>query len=144
MADVAKADPGARRRAICIIIVVALIGAVLIEGLERYLPQVGEWARADPSGARSRFLFSSFAFLSAAPCVAFAVYLWFLGARIIRARQFPPPGLRVLRDTAILTGEAALFRGRLLRAFAVGFVIAAVLLALMLLRLASTITGQAG
>ena len=55
-------------------------------------------------------------FLSAvvlsAPLVAFAVYLWSLGAKVLRARQFPPPGYRVIRDTPVIGGQAAVLRGR--------------------------------
>lgn len=39
------------------------------------------------------------------------IYLSLLAVRIIRSRQFPPPGTRVLRDTPIVRGKKALIRG---------------------------------
>jgi hypothetical protein len=48
-------------------------------------------------------------------------------------------GLRVLRDTAVITGEKAFARGRLLQVFAVICAIASVLMNLLLWRLASLI-----
>ena len=32
-----------------------------------------------------------------------AAYLWSLGAKVLRAREFPPPGHRVIRDTPVIT-----------------------------------------
>jgi hypothetical protein len=43
-----------------------------------------------------------------------AVYLIRTGRKIIRSEQFPFPGMKVIRDTEIITGSRALFRGRLL------------------------------
>jgi len=75
------------------------------------------------------------------PLIALAVYVWTLAKKIIRAREFPPPGLRVLWDTPVITGEKAFARGRLLQVFAVICAIASVLLNLLLWRLASLMTG---
>jgi len=71
-----------------------------------------------------------------APLVAFAAHLWRLGARVRRAREFPPPGYRVVRDTAVVSGQAAMSRGRALGALALGLGAASVLVWLLLWRLA--------
>lgn len=71
-----------------------------------------------------------------APLVALAVYLWSLGARVLRAGQFPPPGYRVIRDTPVVGGQAAVLRGRAFRALALCLGGGAVLLWLFLWRLA--------
>jgi hypothetical protein len=57
--------------------------------------------------------------------VAFAVYTWRLGAQTISAREFPPPGRAVIRDTPVRTGDAALAHGRGLQALAVLLAVAA-------------------
>ena len=75
--------------------------------------------------------FLSAAVLSA-PLVAFAVYLWSLGAKVLRVRQFPPPGYRVIRDTPVISGQAAELRGRALKVLAVRLGVASVLLWLLL------------
>jgi len=69
-----------------------------------------------------------------APLLALAVYLWALGGRVVRAREFPPPGLRVIRDTPIVTGERAVSRGRLFKVLALGCGIASAVLAVLLWR----------
>src|SRR5688572_19353929 len=76
---------------------------------------------ADPGAStkRARVAFLALAALLLAPLLAFAVYLWSLGGRVLRAQEFPPPGLRVIRDTAVLTGARAVSRGRLLKVLAV-------------------------
>lgn len=44
--------------------------------------------------------------------------LWLTGREAMRERHFPPPSSRVVRDTRVFRGEAAVLRGRLLQAFA--------------------------
>lgn len=41
----------------------------------------------------------------------FAAYLALLAWRIVKSRQFPPPGTQVLRDTPIVRGRKVLIRG---------------------------------
>jgi hypothetical protein len=38
---------------------------------------------------------------------------------VLRARQFPPPEYRVIRDTPVIGGQAAVLRGRGLKVLAV-------------------------
>lgn len=54
-----------------------------------------------------------------APLYVFAGYLFLTGHRVIDARRYPPPGQRVIRDTKIMEGHAAVTRGRLLQALSV-------------------------
>jgi hypothetical protein len=90
---------------------------------------------------RLQFLFLLLSVVLTFPLIAFAIYVWTLAKKIIRAREFPPPGLRVLRDTPIITGEKAFARGRLLQVFAVICAITSVLLNFLFWRLASLMTG---
>ena len=53
-----------------------------------------------------------------------------------RARQSPPPEFRVIRDTPVIAGEAALARGRGFKVLALCLVMASALLWLLLWRLA--------
>src|SRR5215813_7076151 len=114
----------------------ACAGALLIFAFEHYRAPLGEWVLADP-GPRVRLVFLLMALLVLAPLIALAAWLWSLGGKVVRAREYPPPGLRVTRDTVVLTGEKAVFRGDLLRALALGCGAASALLGLLLFRLAS-------
>ena len=144
MTDVRRADPGARRQVILYLVVAAVIGVLVILVLERYRIPLRDWALADPvrSTERVGWIILFFAALLLVPLLGFAAYLWSLGGRVVRAREFPPPGLRVIRDTRVITGKAAITRGRQLRLLAVGCVAASVALGVLLWRLASSFTDK--
>ncbi|OHB64968.1 MAG: hypothetical protein A2Y77_09345 [Planctomycetes bacterium RBG_13_62_9] len=50
--------------------------------------------------------------------VPFSAYLYRYGRRAVRSRRMPPPGTRVVRDTRVFEGDAAVARGRLAMAMA--------------------------
>jgi hypothetical protein len=95
---------------------------LLIAGFEWYRPALSAWVAADPASMqqRARLILALLGVLAAAPLVAFAIYLWSFGAKIIRAQEFPPPGLRVVRDTPVVAGARAVLRGKILKAVAIG------------------------
>ena len=138
MNDIQKADPAARRQAVWLLIASTLLGVLLILGFERYRTALREWIGSDPGDAAHRMTLTLvvLAILLSAPAVAFAVYLWALGARVLRAQQFPPPGYRAIRDTRIVTGRAAAMRGQAFRILALCLGAASLLFWLMVWRLA--------
>ncbi|MDH3378118.1 MAG: hypothetical protein OEQ39_14320 [Gammaproteobacteria bacterium] len=103
-----------------------------------------DWVLAEPekSAERGILIILLVTVPLLAPLLGFAAYLWSLGRRTLRAREFPPPGLRVIRDTRVITGEAAGSRGRQLKLLALGCGIACIALALLLWRLASLFSGH--
>lgn len=126
----------ARRAAALVLAVGTCVGALLIAAFTRYRVPLGDWVLADRA-QRVELIFVILIALVSVPLVGFAVYLWSLGGRVVRAREFPPPGLRVIRDTSIVTGERAVFRGRLLKLLAIGCGTASIVLAGLLWRLSS-------
>jgi hypothetical protein len=138
MTEVRRADPAARRLTVLLVIVGVLVATLLIVGFERYRTLLRDWLLSEPGelGYRVRLVFFLSAAVLSAPLVAFAVYLWSLGAKVLRARQFPPPGYRVIRDTPVIGGQAAVLRGRDLKVLAACLGVASVLLWLLLGRLA--------
>ena len=50
-------------------------------------------------------------FLSIIPI---ALYIWGFGRKVIRLERFPPPGVKVIRDTKLILGPKARARGRML------------------------------
>ena len=118
MTEVRRADRAARRLAVVLVIVGVLAATLLIVGFERYGTPLRDWLLSGPGELGYRVRLLSAAVLSA-PLVAFAVYLWSLGAKVLRARQFPPPGYRVIRETPVIGGQAAVLRGRGLKVLAV-------------------------
>jgi hypothetical protein len=138
MTEIRKADPGARRQAWLLVTLGTLAGALLIVGWERYRLPFRDWLTSEPgkSAQRVKLVFLLIATALSAPLAAFAAQLWRLGARILRLRQFPPPGYRVIRDTPVISGPAAIARGRAFKALALCLGVAAVLIWLLLWRLA--------
>lgn len=141
MSEIRKADPVARRRAILVVIFGTAVGALLIAGFEELREPFHDWLRSDPAETprRARLAIGLSAVLLAAPLIAFAVYLWLLGAKVLRAQQFPPPGFRVIRDTPVIDGHGAVTRGHAIQVFAVCLGLGAVVLCLFFWWLVGTL-----
>jgi hypothetical protein len=146
MTEVQKADPAARRHAVLLIVVSTLLGAALIVGFERYRTPLRDWFLSKPEklALRLRLLFLLCAAFVSVPLFGIAVYLWSFGGKVVRARRFPPPGHRVIRDTPILKRQAALSRGRSLKVLAGCIAVAGALLWFLLWPLASVLGASAG
>ena len=144
MTEVRKADPAARRQALVLVVFGAAVGAVLILAFERSRTPLREWLLSEPGdlGRRVRLALLLAAALLAAPLAAFAVYFWSLGTSVVQAKEFPPPGYRVVRDTRVVAGPAAVLRGRGLKALALGLVATSALLWLLLWRLAEALPSR--
>ncbi len=94
--------------------VLLLGGAVLSIQFESWLTEV----RRMPDEAARKFLSTIFSWSVGIGTVAIALagcHVWWWGRRVRRAQRFPPPGATVLRDTIILSGQAAASRGMLLQ-----------------------------
>lgn len=130
MNEIQKADPTARRQAVLAVIFGAAVGGLLIAGFDHFHGPFREWLLSDPAetARRARLAMYLAAFVLSAPLIAFAVYLWLLGARVMRAQQFPPPGVRVIRDTPVIGGPAAVTRGQVIQVLALCLGVGAALL----------------
>ena len=139
--DLQPADPRAQRRALILLIAGLVVGVLLIWGLERYTPALRRWITEDPAAApaRLRTAIAIFALVVVVPPIAFGGYFWWIGVRIRRSGRYPPPGLAMIADTGVLTGDAAIRRAAILQAF--GAIIAAVALgaAVVLWRMAALV-----
>lgn len=141
MTEIRRADPAARRQVLLLLAVTAAAGVVLYVGAERYAPAIRDWTLADPSAAagRVRLVFLLFGGILVAPLLAFAAYLWRLGARGMQAAEFPPPGYRVVSDTLVLRGADAVARGRGARLVALVVASAGVALLILCWRLGAAL-----
>jgi uncharacterized membrane protein YqjE len=136
-----RADPTARRQALWILAIGVMIGALLIVNRVVLI----EWLASDHREfpRRLTLVLAGVAVLYVVPLVACAIYIWTLGTRAVRTREFPPKRMRVLRDTRVVVGRAAIARGRVAQALALALAGAALVLALSLWRLASVFAGRA-
>jgi ABC-type dipeptide/oligopeptide/nickel transport system permease subunit len=119
MPDIQKADPVARHRALLIMSVAALIGVAVVLLLEHYRPKLEQLLEdnAEVLLARPEIIAAAFLALMLPMYVA-AIHLWRHGTVIVASQRFPPPGQPVVRDTAILAGRMAVYRGRIIQALA--------------------------
>ena len=137
MVEIRRADPAARRHTVLFVVLGALAGTLLLFGFEHYRIPLRDWVLSEPEklAHRLKLVFLVSVAVLSAPLVAFAVYLWSLGAKVLRVEQFPPPGYRVIRDTPVIGGQAAMSRGRGLQMLALCLGAASALLCLLLWRL---------
>ncbi|MGH8251106.1 MAG: hypothetical protein ACREVI_10505 [Steroidobacteraceae bacterium] len=128
MPEIQRADPVLRRRALIAAVAIAAVGWAAFFVLQAWLVDIRD---ADLADAREKLeqglVWGSWAV--ALPVAMLAVYLWQLGARVLRAGRYPLPGASVIRDTPVLAGREARRRGIVLQALAVllGLLIAVML-----------------
>jgi hypothetical protein len=124
-----RADLAARRRAAVFVAAAGLLAAVIAMTLAYVRPAIEAWltARANLLLAHPWWIAAAFGLLML-PVIAAAIHLRRVGARIVGAQRFPPPGMAVIRDTDVATGATAVRRGRLLQVVAAILVTAAVLM----------------
>jgi len=110
-----KANKKLRRLVIGICVISVLVVLVLMQWvlprgvryLERQEPRIILWVLEAGTAV---------IFLSVVPM---AIYLYCFGRRVVRHRQLPPPGTRVVVDTKLIEGDRAVTRGRIVMALAV-------------------------
>jgi hypothetical protein len=144
MTSVRKADPAWRRRVLVLAAIGASIAALLIGALGRYRTALVDWIIADPAATADRvgLVVAVSMVVSLGPLLGFAASIWAVGGRAVRSREFPPPGLRVIRDTRVITDDAAVRRGHVLRLLAVSCALAGVGVGVFLWHLQSLINGS--
>ncbi len=105
-------------------------GVLVFWGVQSRLPALQAWMAEDPAQAplRLKLIATGLAAAVAVPTLIFAAYFWRLGDRVVRSNRFPPPGMRVIRDTVVWHGDSARRRGRFLQGLALilGFVVGGV------------------
>jgi len=145
MDEIQRADPIARRRAMLLVVIGALLGGAAVLAFERCWPLIERWLLSDPAQLAQRIAAVTVfcVLLTAAPLAGFAAHLWIRGARVRQHQRFPLPGERLVRDTLVIRGEAAAIRGRVLQCLAAGLAVLAIALAVLLGRLAILVGTQA-
>jgi hypothetical protein len=124
--DHAPATPGGRRLASIVWLVAAAAGAAIIWWLTSSIDELTELARTDRDAAIALFksrVLPAF-ILTVLVGVAGGVLLMRQGIHVLRAGEFPPPGMLTIRDTPRTRGGAATAIGWLLAA--TGFLLAAI------------------
>ena len=146
MTSIRPADLRARRQAILLVLVGTIAGALAIAALDHYRAPLETWLLSDPKQRADRLSLASWSLAAAValPLTGLAAYLWSIGVKAIRGQEFPPPGVRVIRDTPIHTGGAAIRRGHMLKALALALSGAAAGLLWVMAQLAEMVSKHLG
>ncbi len=116
MPHIQKADPQARRKAIKVIIIGALVGTILFFLLQGVVGNVNQWIESNAVFLVEHHYLAFLIMLAlVAPGLALSIYLISFAGKIVRAERFPPPDTPVIRDVRILEGRQAILRGRLVQ-----------------------------
>lgn len=132
--DLQRSDPKLRLGALVIVIAALLAGVALLLVLQRWFAELKHL----PSAAAQVQLLAAFAWAIGSVCTAilwFAAFLWHSGTRVRRVAQWPLPGARVIRDTPVLRGDAAVARGRVMQGAGAALFLCAVCIAVVAWRL---------
>jgi len=110
MADnIIPADKGFRKKIILFLIFVTMVLIIMEPHFQRHLDQIEQQSQKDPELAFKQTM-GVFKF-----CMGFVsllllcvgIYLILLARRTSKSGQYPPPGMKVIRDTRIRTGAEA-------------------------------------
>jgi hypothetical protein len=116
-----EADPAYRRKMVLALIVLAVLcGAALIL-TKSVLDGIEALAAVDPNAAIQKIkgLIVGIIAINAVLSSVFGLYFVLLAIRVFRSDQFPPPGMKVVRDTVLRTGKKARTAGVILSGAAV-------------------------
>ena len=103
-----RADREYRRKIVVIYVFFVALGVTVLAWV---LPRLREYIESrEPNEATAIMkVISALVFLSVLP-VAF--YLMAFRRKVMKSERFPPPGVRVIRNTALIEGKDARQRGR--------------------------------
>jgi MFS family permease len=139
--DIRPADPGARRRLTVALLIVAAAGAAALYFTPSIGPALLGWinTEGDDPLQRAIFVLRAMGVLLALLLALPAVYCWVLALRVDAAGEFPPPDMKLVRETRVLRGDKARGRAWLLKALAIKFSLLAVVCGILVWSLAETL-----
>lgn len=107
--DIVPADKEFRKRFIVFLVLIIIVFGFAILSMKSYLDQMGDLRRENPglAGQKVISLLKWWMALGSLPILGLAVYQIYIARRILKSGQYPPPGMKVLRDTKIETGAKA-------------------------------------
>jgi len=106
--EIVKADALYRKKLFTVYLVMLLLGVVIWKwGVPALLHQLSTLPNREHIEVREIISHSVLVLFIPA-----AIYLISIGRKVCKYRAMPYPGMRVIRDTVVVTNEKALFRGR--------------------------------
>lgn len=126
--EIIKADK--RLRITIIILFIIIIGATLLAYtmFQRYFLTIQNIADSDPEAAIMKMvnILKAIVYVNPIIFLLFFVYFISLGYKTFKSKQYPPPGVKVIRDTYMIRGKKA-------KGYAIGLWITAIILIVLAL-----------
>ncbi len=128
--EIVLADPRLRRNALLTIVGATVLGSLFIGWLWPLIRDALLHARqtGQISGRAICLGFLGFVAALVAPLIFISVHALRVGQRAVDSEQFPPPGMRVIRDTRVVRGAQARIIGRVQRVLGLLLIICALAL----------------
>lgn len=107
--EIVKADPVLRRQMLLVLLLILAIGLFAFEWVPAELATILAIARESPGEARARTVLLLGALIAPAVLLGMVAGVDTIRRAVstFRTDRFPPPGMRVLRDTPVLRGRRA-------------------------------------
>ena len=105
-----QADKAYRRKILVILFLTVLAGLATFQWLVPWASKTVHQIEPNKGLALARYVLTVM-FLSV---LFISLYLAFFGRKVLRHREFPPPGAKVLRDTPLVEGKSAIIRGQII------------------------------
>ena len=108
-APIIAADLRLRRRVLLSIVLMVVMGGLVLWRLDAYLDALVILKKTDPHGVAQHVsrLLLLLAACTALLTVSLAGVLSYMALQVLSSGQYPPPGMRVIRDTQLRTGSRA-------------------------------------
>ncbi len=129
-----KADKKHRIKILLVALILIIVGFFLLQYFQILLNKLSTLAEESPELAIQKaentfkIIFSIMFLLSLGLCI----YLFKLGTLIVKSGQFPPPGLKVIRDVKLETGQKAKSKGRIVQVLSVIFLMMGIIIPIMI------------
>jgi hypothetical protein len=116
MANIQKADPQVRCKAIKSLIIGAMVGIGLFLLFNSLIGNLNQWIENNAEFlVEHHYVAFLIMLVPVAPVIALSIYLIRYAGKIVTAQRFPPPDTPVIRDVRVVEGKAAVMRGRLVQ-----------------------------
>lgn len=142
--QIVPADKKLRKLVLVAAVLVAAVGLPVLAVLHGYLREIENQAQRNPQAAvqKAICLTAIVAWVGGLGFVGAGLRLFRLGRRINRADRFPPPGMKVIKNTPVRTGAKARALANLAQVAALLCVVVGTVGMCYLYRLAVTVLQQ--
>ncbi|MBX3688194.1 hypothetical protein [Dokdonella sp.] len=105
--EIQRADPRYRRQTLAVLVIAVVIAVAALFAIQHWMRNQAIVLTPEQALRQIRLWTAITVLLSGVCLLSLAAYFWQQAAKTLRARRWPPPGMRLLRDHRILHGDTA-------------------------------------